>query len=133
MRRRRDKIDTEVSVVLARVAGELRRPSRKVIVAVQAEAGARAPRRVTSDRRGARAGWRREEERCGGRRRVKGEDKKAPKPTSVSRLVPDPEDIKHDVNRLLGHSAPNKSMSRGDAALFLWDIANDKVSARDSR
>ena len=58
----------------------------------------------------------------------KGEDKKAPKPTSVSRLVPDPEDIKHDVNRLLGAlRAPNKSMSRGDAALFLWDIAlNDK-------
>ena len=59
---------------------------------------------------------------------VQGEDKKAPKPTSVSRLVPDPEDIKHDVNRLLGAlRAPNKSMSRGDAALFLWDIAlNDK-------
>ena len=44
--------------------------------------------------------------------------------------MPDPEDIKHDVNRLLGAlRAPNKSMSRGDAALFLWDIAlNDKNS-----
>ena len=114
----------------ARVAGELRRPvPESDSCQIQAEAGARAPPRHFGSPRGARGDGEEEEERCGGRRRrVQGEDKKAPKPTSVSRLVPDPEDIKHDVNRLLGAlRAPNKSMSRGDAALFLWDIAlNDK-------
>jgi len=60
-----------------------------------------------------------------------GDEPKTSKPTAVSRLVKDPDDIKHAVAPLVDQlrRAPGKAMTltRGDAAMFLWDIAlNDK-------